>query len=97
MEPPWPIAIARISNPIFGEQCHLIHHPILSRFWWPGLAYICTKVKHAKFRHVRCPTFDTHGRGSLQTLSMLLNLDVCKWPRAHLENQLVVILSGIHK
>ena len=35
---------ARISNPVSGGQCHLIHLTILRRFSWPSLAYMCTKV-----------------------------------------------------
>ena len=34
-------ARAPISNSVSGGQCHLI---ILSRFSWPSLAYMCTKV-----------------------------------------------------
>ena len=34
----------RISNPVSGGQCHLIHLIILRRFSWPSLAYMCTKV-----------------------------------------------------
>ena len=37
-------ARAQISNPVSGEQCHLIHLTILRRFSWPSLAYIYTKV-----------------------------------------------------
>ena len=37
-------ARARISNPVSGGQCHLIHLTILRRFSWPSLAYMCTKV-----------------------------------------------------
>ena len=37
-------ARARISNPVSGGQCHLIHLIILRRFSWPSLAYMCTKV-----------------------------------------------------
>ena len=36
-------AMARISNPVSGGQCHLIHLTILRRFSWPSLAYMCTK------------------------------------------------------
>ena len=35
-------ARARISNPVSGGQCHLIHLTILRRFSWPSLAYMCT-------------------------------------------------------
>ena len=35
---------ARISNPVSGGQCHLNHLTILRRFFWPSLAYMCTKV-----------------------------------------------------
>ena len=31
---------ARISNPVSGGQCHLLHLTILRRFSWPSLAYI---------------------------------------------------------
>ena len=31
---------ARISNPVSGGQCHLIHLTILKRFSWPSLAYM---------------------------------------------------------
>ena len=37
-------ARTRISNPVSGGQCHLIHLTILRRFSWPSLAYRCTKV-----------------------------------------------------
>ena len=37
-------ARARISNPVSGGQCHLIHRTILRRFSWPSLAYMCTEV-----------------------------------------------------
>ena len=40
----WPrvqIVKARISNPVSGGQCHLIHLTILRRFTWPSLAYMC--------------------------------------------------------
>ena len=37
-------ARARISNPVSGGQCHLIHLTILRKFSWPSLAYMCTKV-----------------------------------------------------
>ena len=37
-------AKARISNPVSGGKCHLIHVTILRRFSWPSLAYMCTKV-----------------------------------------------------
>ena len=37
-------ARARISNPVSGGQCHLIHLTILRRFSWPSSAYMCTKV-----------------------------------------------------
>ena len=37
-------ARARISNPVSGGQCHLIHLIIFRRFSWPSLAYMCTKV-----------------------------------------------------
>ena len=50
-EPPWPggsvlpqTARTRISNPVSGGQCHLIHLTILRRFSLPTLAYMCTKV-----------------------------------------------------
>ena len=34
-------ARARISNPVSGGQCHLIHLTILlRRLSWPGLAYV---------------------------------------------------------
>ena len=32
--------MARISNPVSGGQCHLIHLTILMRFSWPSLAYV---------------------------------------------------------
>ena len=35
---------ARISNPVSGGQCHLIHLTILMKFSWPSLTYMCTKV-----------------------------------------------------
>ena len=35
-------ARARISNPVSGGQCHLIHLIILRRFSWPSLAYMGT-------------------------------------------------------
>ena len=35
---------ARISNPVSGGQYHLNHLTILRRFFWPSLAYMCTKV-----------------------------------------------------
>ena len=35
---------ARISNPVSGGQCHLIHLTILRRFSWPSLPYMCTEV-----------------------------------------------------
>ena len=35
---------ARISNPVSGGQCHLIHLTILRRFSCPSLSYMCTKV-----------------------------------------------------
>ena len=37
-------ARARISSPVSGGQCHLIHLTILRRFSWSSLAYMCTKV-----------------------------------------------------
>ena len=37
-------ARARISNPVSGGQCHLIPLTIPKRFFWPSLAYVCTKV-----------------------------------------------------
>ena len=37
-------ARTRISNPVSGGQCHLNHLTILRRFFWPSLAYMCTKV-----------------------------------------------------
>ena len=37
-------ARAVISNPMSGGQCQLIHLTILRRFYWPSLAYMCTKV-----------------------------------------------------
>ena len=37
-------ANARISSPVSGGQCRLIHLTILRRFSWPSLAYMCTKV-----------------------------------------------------
>ena len=37
---------AQISNPVSGGQCHLIHLTILSRLYWPSLAYVCTKVAY---------------------------------------------------
>ena len=37
----WPqTARVRISNPVSGGQCHLIHLTILRRFSWPSLAYV---------------------------------------------------------
>ena len=40
--PPWPRGPdqARISNPVSGGQCHLIHLTILGRFSWLSLAQI---------------------------------------------------------
>ena len=35
---------ARISTPVSGGQCHLIHHTIFSKFAPPGLAYMYIKV-----------------------------------------------------
>ena len=47
-EPPWPrgseLARARISSPVSGRPCRLIHLTILRRFSWPNLAYMYTKV-----------------------------------------------------
>ena len=37
-------ARARISNPVSGGQCHIIHLTILGRFSWSSLASMCTKV-----------------------------------------------------
>ena len=37
-------ARARILNSVSVGQCHLIHLTILRRFFWPSLAYMCTKV-----------------------------------------------------
>ena len=37
-------ARARISNPVSGRQCHLIHLTILKRLSWPSLTFMCTKV-----------------------------------------------------
>ena len=37
-------ARVQISNLVSGGQCHLNHLPILRRFSWPSLAYMCTKV-----------------------------------------------------
>ena len=42
-------ARARISNPVSGGHCHLIHLPILRRFFWPSLAYMFTKWPKARF------------------------------------------------
>ena len=36
-------ARAPISNPVSGEQCHIIHITILSRFSWLSLAYMCAQ------------------------------------------------------
>ena len=38
------VLVFRISNPVSGGQCHLIHLTILRMFTWPSLAYMCTKV-----------------------------------------------------
>ena len=35
----------RISNPVSGGQFCLIHRTILRMFFWPSLAYMCTKPK----------------------------------------------------
>ena len=35
----------RISNPVSGGQCRLIHRTILRMFFWPSLAYMCTNPK----------------------------------------------------
>ena len=39
-------ARARISHPLSGGQCYLIHLTILRRFSCPCLAYMFTKVAH---------------------------------------------------
>ena len=35
---------ARISNPVSGRQCHLIHLTIIRKFSWPSLACMCKRM-----------------------------------------------------
>ena len=43
---------ARISNPVSAGQCHLNHLTILRRFFWPSLAYMCTKVARSPIHFI---------------------------------------------
>ena len=39
---------ARISNPVSGRQCHLIHLTILRRLSWPSLTYTVQLVRDVR-------------------------------------------------
>ena len=40
----WTMVTLHNSNSVSGGQCHLIHFTILTIFFWPSLAHMCTKV-----------------------------------------------------
>ena len=43
-EPPWPRGSVLGLRPVSEGQCHLNHLTIFRRFFWPSLAYMCTKM-----------------------------------------------------